>query len=107
MKTFCGFLREHAMRMIISKTKKMKLLTKEQQASYENLKIYDICKENFENKYLKDKKYCKVRDHCHYIGEYGEVLQHCICNSKYSVPKKAPIVFHMDQIIIIILSLKS
>ena len=62
---------------------------------------------NLKNKYLKDKKYCKVRDHCHYIEEYGEVLQRCICNSKYSVPKKAPIVFHMDQIIIIILSSKS
>ena len=47
MKTFCGFLREHAMRMIISKKKKM-LLTKEQQASYENLKICDICPEKFE-----------------------------------------------------------
>ena len=88
MKTFCGFLREHAMRMIISKTKKMKLLTKEQQASYENLKICDICKENFENKYLKDKKYCKVRDHCHYIGEYGGccsiayVIQNIVCLKK-------------------------
>ena len=23
----------------------------------------------FINKYLKDKKFCKVRDHCHYTGE--------------------------------------
>ena len=44
----------------------MKLLTKEQQESYENANIYYICKEKFEDKYLKDKKYCKVRDHCHY-----------------------------------------
>ena len=48
------------------KKKKMKLLTKEQEESYENGKICYICKEKFENKYLKDKKYCKVRDHCHY-----------------------------------------
>ena len=48
----------------------MKLLTKEQQGSYEHSKICYICKENFENKYLKDKKYCKVRDQCHYTGEY-------------------------------------
>ena len=41
----------------------MKVLTKEQQESYENAKIFDICKENFENKYLKDKKYHKVRGH--------------------------------------------
>ena len=33
----------------------MKLLTKEQQESYESTKICYICKEQFENKYLKDK----------------------------------------------------
>ena len=33
----------------------MKLLTKEQQESYKNLKICDICKGQFQNKYLKDK----------------------------------------------------
>ena len=71
----------------------MKLLTKEQQESYENAKICYICKEKFENKYLKDKKYRKVRDHCHYTGEYRGAA-HSICNLKYSVPKKIPIVFH-------------
>ena len=65
----------------------MKLLTKEQQESYENRKICYICKETFENKYLKDKKYRKFRDHCHYTGEYRGVA-HSICNLKYSVPKK-------------------
>ena len=35
--------------------KKIKLLTKEQQESYENAKICSISKENFE-KYVKDKK---------------------------------------------------
>ena len=49
----------------------MKLSTKKQQESYENAKICYICKEKFENKYLKDKKYRKVRDHCHYTGECG------------------------------------
>ena len=42
---------------------------------------------------MKDKKYCKVRDHCHYTGEYSGAV-HSICNLKYSVPKKIPIVFH-------------
>ena len=42
---------------------------------------------------MKDKKYCKVRDHCHYTGEYRGAA-HSICNLKYSVPKKIPIVFH-------------
>ena len=31
----------------------MKLLTKEQQDSYENAKICNICKEKFDKKYLK------------------------------------------------------
>ena len=48
----------------------MKLLTKEQQESYENTKICCIYKEKFGNNYLKDQKYCKVRDNCHYTGEY-------------------------------------
>ena len=38
----------------------MKLLTKEQQESYENAKIFYIFKETFRNKFLKDKKYCKL-----------------------------------------------
>ena len=45
----------------------MTLLTKEQQESYENSKIYYICK--------KTRKYHKVRDNCH-----------SICSLKYSVP---------------------
>ena len=48
----------------------MKLLTKEQQESYENAKICYDCREKFENRYLKDKKHCKVRNDCHYTGEY-------------------------------------
>ena len=62
MKNFCESLRKHAMKICNFKTKKMKLLTKEQQESYENAKICYICKEKFENKCEKDKKYRKVRD---------------------------------------------
>ena len=37
--------------------------------------------------------FCKVRDHCHYTGEYrGAVCS--ICNLKYSVPKNIHIAFH-------------
>ena len=57
MKKICKLLREHAIKIINFKKKKMKLLTKKQQESYENAKI-------------------------------------CICNLKYNVPKKIPIVFH-------------
>ena len=93
IKKFCELLREHAMKITNFKKKKMKLLTKEQQESYENVKICYICKEKFENKYLKDKKNCKVRDHCRYTGEYRGAA-HSICNLKYNVPKKIPVVFH-------------
>ena len=85
MKKFPKFLREHALKRINFKNKKMKLLRKEQQESYENVKFYCICKEKIENKYLKD--------HCHYTGEYGGAA-HSICNLKYSVPKRIPIAFH-------------
>ena len=44
MKKFCESLREHAMKIINLKNKKMKLLTKEQQESYENGKICFILK---------------------------------------------------------------
>ena len=83
----------------------MKLLIKEQQESYENSKICYICKKKkkIENKYLENEKYRKVRDHCHYTGEYRSAA-HSICNLKYSVPKKIPIVFHNGQTMIIILS---
>ena len=87
MKKFSGFLREHAMKIINFKKKKNKLLTKEQQESYENTKICYICKEKFENKYLKDNKHRKVRDHCHYTGEYRGAA-YSICNLKYNLPKK-------------------
>ena len=42
---------------------------------------------------MKDKKYCKDWDHCLYTGEYRGTA-HCICNLKYTVPKKVNIVFH-------------
>ena len=62
--------------------KKIRLLTKEQHESYKNAKICYICKEKLKNKYLKDKKYRKVRVDYHYTGEYS------------GVSKKNFIVFH-------------
>ena len=71
----------------------MKSLTNKRQESHENSKIVYICKEKSENKYVKDKKHRKFRDHCHYTGKYKGAA-HSICNLKYSVPKKSPITFH-------------
>ena len=47
MKKFCQSLREHAIKIINFKPKKMTLLTKDQQESYENVKFYYICKKKF------------------------------------------------------------
>ena len=46
-----------------------------------------VCKEKFENKDLKEKKF---RGHYYYTREYRGATQ-SICNLKYSVPKKVPI----------------
>ena len=51
MKRFWEFLREHSMKRINFKKKKMKLLTKGKQESYGNSKICYISKEKFGNKY--------------------------------------------------------
>ena len=103
MKKFCESLREHAMKIINFKKKKMKLLRKEQPESYENARICYICREKFEKKYFVDKKYYKVRDHCHCTGKYRGAA-YSICNLKYSVQKKNLKFFTIDQTMIVILS---
>ena len=95
MKKYFESLREHTMKIISSKQKKMKLLKNKQQESYGNVKICYTCKE-------RDKKYRKVKDHCHYTGEYRYAAQ-SICNLKYFVFKKTPLVFDNGSIIIILL----
>ena len=92
MKTFCESLREQALKIINFKKNKMKLLTKEQQESYENAKICYICKEKFENKYLKDKKYRKVRSLSLYRGIWR--CAHSLSDLKYTVPEKTPTFFN-------------
>ena len=57
----------------------MKLLTKEQQKSYQNAKKIYICNKKFEDNNAKDKSYCKVRNHSHYTGEYRDTA-HSKCN---------------------------
>ena len=44
-------------------------------------------------KFSSDKKYCKVRDHCHYTGQLRGPA-HSICNLRYEIPKEILIVFH-------------
>ena len=48
-------------------------------------------------------KYRKLRNHCHYTGEYKGAM-HNICNLKYIVPKNILQLFIMDLTMIIVLS---
>ena len=51
-----------------------------------------FAKKRFEDKYTNDKKYCRVRDHWHYIGKYRDAA-HSISNLKYSIPIEILVVF--------------
>ena len=64
-------------------------------------KICYICKKKLENKYFKNKKYLKVRDHSHYTGE-SRGAAHSICNLRYSAPKKFLLFFIIDLVMNII-----
>ena len=67
----------------------MNSLTKEQQKLYQNAKICYVYKEMFEDKYAEDKKYRKVRDHCHYKKKYRRAAD-SMFYLKYSIPKEIP-----------------
>ena len=41
----------------------------------------------------KNKKYYKVKDHCHYTGKHRGAV-HDICNLRYKVPKEILVGFH-------------
>ena len=65
MKKFCEYLRECTMKIINFKKKKNKII-KQMYKQMNNAQICYICKEKFENKYLKDKRCGKVKNHCDY-----------------------------------------
>ena len=48
-------------------------LTKKEEKMYNKQKVCYIYKKRFSND-NNNKKYHKVRDHCHYTGKYTEVL---------------------------------
>ena len=73
------------------KRKKMIPLTKKEEENHNKQKVCSICKKEF-NMGNSDKKYHKVKDHCHYTGKYRGAA-HNICNLRYKIPKEIPIVF--------------
>ena len=94
MKKFSKDLREHATKIIDCEKKKMIPLRAEEKIYHNKQKICYICKKEFSN---NGKKNYKVRDHCHYTGNYRGAA-HNICNLRYKVPKEIPIVFHNGSI---------
>ena len=68
----------------------MILLTYEENKSYKKKNICCMCKKEFSTD--DDKKYHKVRDHCHYTGKYWGAA-HNVCNLTYQTSKEIPKVF--------------
>ena len=71
------------------KKKKEEKQTKKEEKMHNKQKI---CKKRFS---IDDnnKKYHRVRDHCHYTGKCRGAA-HSICNLRYKTPKEIPVVFH-------------
>ena len=89
---FCEHIQEEAKRLYkMFPQKSMKKLTKEQWGDFNTAKECHICMKPFEDS--DDKKVKKVRDHCHYTGEYRGAA-HSNCNLRYKIPSYIPVVFH-------------
>ena len=92
MKNFCLDLREHGTKIINYEKKEMIPLTKEEKKMHNSQKVCYICKKRFSTD-NNNKKYHKVKGHCHYTGECrGAALD--FCNLRYKIPKQIPVVFH-------------
>ena len=78
MERFCKDLKEHATKIINYQKKEMIPLTDKRSKSYKKQKVCYIYKKGFSTD-DDNKKYHKVRDHCHYTGKYRGAA-HSICN---------------------------
>ena len=58
-------------------------------------KVCYICKKGLSND-DNNKKYQKVKDHCHFTGKYIRAA-HDICNLRYKTLKEIPVIFHNDS----------
>ena len=88
----CLDLREHATKIINYEKKEMIPLAKKKEKKHNKQKVCYICKNGFSTD-DSNKKYHKVRDHCHYTGKYRGAA-HDICNLRYKIPKEIPVAFH-------------
>ena len=95
MKNFSLDLREHATKLINYEKKETIPLTKEEKIAHRIQKRCYICKKKFSTD-DKNKKYHKVKDHCHYTGKCKGAA-HDICNLRHKIPKEIPVVFHNNS----------
>ena len=92
MKNFCLDLREHATKIINYEKKRNDALNKKRKKKHNKQKVCYICKKRFSTN-NENRKYHKVKDHCHYTGKYRGAA-HDICSLRYKIPKEIPVVFH-------------
>ena len=92
MKKFCPDLREHATKVINYEKKEMIPLTKKEEKKHNKQKVCYICKKRFSTD-DNNKKYHKVKDHCHYTGKCRGAA-HDTCNLRCKISKEIPAVFH-------------
>ena len=74
------------------KKKEMIPLTKEERKMHRQQKFCHIYKKEFSTG-NNNKKYHKVKDHCHYTRKYRGVA-HNTCNLRHKVPKEISVVSH-------------
>ena len=73
----------------------MTRLTSDEVTLYESQKYKEkLCYDK--NKKIEYALYQKFRDHCHYTGKF-RAAAHSICNLRYKIPKKIPMVFYDDS----------
>ena len=93
MEKFCKNFKEHTTKIINCEKKEMIPLTDEENKFYEKQKVCYISKKGFSTDDDDNKKYQKVRDHCHYTEKIRGAA-HGICNLRYKTANEIPVVFH-------------
>ena len=100
---FCEYVLNEPKRLYdMFPSKSMKKLTSEQWRDYNTAEKCHICMKPFEEEEKKSEnadgkeeynKSKKVRDYCHYTGDYRGAA-HNGCNLRYKIPSYIPVVFH-------------
>ena len=92
---FCKDLKEHATKIINYEKKEMIPSTSEERKLHHKQKVCYMCKKEFssDDGSASNKKYHKVRDHCHFTGKYRGAA-HDICNLTYKTQNEILIAFH-------------